>query len=453
MIPLLYSLVFGESVLNDAVAIALCSALEPYVGHAPELSTLGHVARDFVIIVLGSVGVGLALGLLSAFVAAREKHLNLSTTYQMMQILVLAYFSYVLAEYCKISGVISLFVCALVQSHYCWYSVSEQSRRALFQVSGALDYLSELLVFLSLGILLFSPGNLVAASWNVKFILTVLAFLFIARAVNVFGLSFLLNLCRRKDKIPLRVQFLLWWCGMRGIVTLLLVLNFHTPNRSMLINTTFVVVFFTNIFIGLLTRPIVKSLNVGSQEAAANLQDPGHALPAEYITRAELNSRSTVARLWFLLDNKVLKKAFGGRARIIVEDESEIDAQESTRFARPSCSSEFPRQPHSKTSDELDRASGEEEPQDADGEREDESEEGVVPQSTRSARYLELDVTDPHMSRRQLDEEEEASMHEFDHASPYESETIATASERALAMIEPEPETPVGSVRHYGSTR
>ena len=68
VIPLLYSLVFGESVLNDAVAIALCTALSPYVGKTPEWITLGKITKDFIIIVLGSVGVGAATGFLAAFV-------------------------------------------------------------------------------------------------------------------------------------------------------------------------------------------------------------------------------------------------------------------------------------------------------------------------------------------------------------------------------------------------
>ena len=438
VVPLLYSLVFGESVLNDAVAIALCSALEPYVGHAPQWSTIGHVARDFVVIVVGSVGVGLGVGLLSAFVAAREQRLNLSTTYQMMQILVLAYFSYVLAEYWKISGVISLFVCALAQSHYCWHSISEQSRRALFQVSGGLDYLSELLVFLSFGILLFSPENLVRASWNPLFILIVLVLLFVSRALNVFVLSFFLNL-GRKSKIPFKIQLVLWWCGMRGIVTLLLVLNFHTPNRSMLINATFVVVFFTNIVIGILTRPIVLALNVKSTETAANLQDPGHTLPPEFITRAQLNERSVLARWWFLLDNKFLKRAFGGRARIVVEDDSDGNGAGAASGA---C----------ETTGLMAADAGHQEAE----EREDEEEGGKAETSTRTASYVEFDVAGPGAAAAgagAADEEDSGdSVPEVGGAEP-----IATAGERALAMME---ETEVKEeeaanhikVRSYGST-
>ena len=51
-------------------------------------------------------------------------------------------------------------------------------------------------------------------------------------------------------------------------------------------------------------RPLVKAFNVGADVEAANLQDPGQQLPPEYITRAQLNSRSRFARWWFLFDNR-----------------------------------------------------------------------------------------------------------------------------------------------------
>jgi len=434
VIPLLYSLVFGESVLNDAVAIALCSALEPYVGMDPQAKTIGYVVRDFVIIVLGSVGTGLAVGFFSAFVAAREKGLNLGVTYQMTQVLVLAYFSYVLAECFHISGVISLFVCALVQSHYCWHSVSEPSRRALFQVAGGLDFLAELLVFLSFGILLFAPANLVKENWNAGFIIITLIVMFIARAINVFGLSFLLNL-GRKNKIPFKIQFLLWWCGMRGIVTLLLVLNFHTPNRSLLINTTFVIVFFTNIFIGIITRPIVVRLNVKSTESAANLQDPGHTLPPEYITRAQLKQRSAVARWWFVVDNKYLKKIFGGRSRIILEDDDVFVQGGGEPTAHPEGAEETQVSSAGETADDGEHGA-----------------EGTS--STSSTKYSEFDVSDGSAS-----DVVKASEHtHLDHFGDDEHR-VTTSGERALAMVEEqvlkedENAVPLASSRHqYGST-
>jgi len=179
------------------------------------------------------------------------------------------------------------------------------------------------MVFVSFGILMFTPDNFTVDGWNGWFILITLVMCFVARACNTFVLSFFLNL-GRKQKISLKCQVIMWYCGMRGIVTLLLVLNVHSPHQSMMMNTTFIIIFFTNFVIGLTMRPLVKAFNVGAEEEAANLQDPGQQLPPEYITRAQLNSRSRFARWWFLFDNKVLKKAFGGRVRILIEDEKDI---------------------------------------------------------------------------------------------------------------------------------
>jgi len=274
------------------------------------------------------------------------------------------------------------------------------------------------MVFFSFGILLFSRENLVGDNWKGWFILFTMIFLFIARAVNVFGLSFLLNL-GRKEKIPFKIQFLLWWCGMRGIVTLLLVLNFHTPNRYMLINTTFVVVFFTNIVIGIVTRPIVVKLNVKSPEAAANQQDPGHQLPPEYITRAQLNERSKFARWWFNVDNKFLKKAFGGRARIVLEDDDVIVRGNN---GEPGVHPEGAEQEENKSMDEED-----------------------------AKKYSELDVADTTVDMSKMGESTR-----FGNKDPHRP--ISTANERALAMVEEgvlksdESSVPPANGRHYGTT-
>lgn len=236
----------------------------------------------------------------------------------MTQILIFAYFSYELAELFEFSGVISLFVCALIMSHYCWYSISVNSRKSLFQIAGLLDYISEILVFMSFGILLFSTGNFNKEDWNIVFIIIVICSILVSRLASVLILTNGLNIFR-KEKIPFKFQIVLWWCGMRGIVTLLLALGMDSNsfrNRPLFLNTTYVVIFFTNIVIGLLTRPLVANLGVRSDVEGVNTLDPSATMSRVSIDTVK-KERSAFARWWFIVDNKYLKKLFGGRKRML----------------------------------------------------------------------------------------------------------------------------------------
>ena len=130
--PLLYSLVFGESVLNDAVAIVLYKTFENVMPDSTTDPTTGVAHVDhanfgvgdllialgtFIGMSLGSVlvGVGVALVCCAIF---RRLDLSLFPIYEFTLVTLFAYLSYFMAEMMYLSGIMSLFFCSICLAHY-----------------------------------------------------------------------------------------------------------------------------------------------------------------------------------------------------------------------------------------------------------------------------------------------------------------------------------------------
>lgn len=66
--PLLFYLVFGESVLNDAVSIVLFRTFSKFVGFRHTIASVFLAIFDFVLIFVGSTIIGVFFGCLSALI-------------------------------------------------------------------------------------------------------------------------------------------------------------------------------------------------------------------------------------------------------------------------------------------------------------------------------------------------------------------------------------------------
>jgi NhaP-type Na+/H+ or K+/H+ antiporter len=176
--PMLYSLVFGESVLNDAVAIVLFHSFETVK------NTFGIL--DFLIMLglfvgksLGAFLIGAFLSYTSAFLMKRMENLKLSATFNITFMLCVAYFGYFITELLGMSGVITIFICGIIMSHHHWYCLPEPQRPMVYSSFGSLAFFGETMTFILVGTTILNPSNLVAEHWNPLFILYIIVHRFL----------------------------------------------------------------------------------------------------------------------------------------------------------------------------------------------------------------------------------------------------------------------------------
>lgn len=134
--PLLYSLVFGESVLNDAIAISLFKSFSQF--YNPEKlnaadTSIATIIVSFVFVSGFSILVGVALGLGASWLF---KHTELKQYPKLETSLVLCfcYLCYATAESIGLSGIMALFFNGVVLSHYNAYNLSLVAHVATEQV-------------------------------------------------------------------------------------------------------------------------------------------------------------------------------------------------------------------------------------------------------------------------------------------------------------------------------
>ncbi len=119
--------VFGESILNDAVAIVLTTTvLESNSPEMAELTTMqqvGHGVGRFLVVFVGSAFVGTAVGLASSLVL---KHVDLyhNPSLEFGLMLCFVYLPYALAEGTHLSGIMAILFCGIVMSQYTHYNLS-----------------------------------------------------------------------------------------------------------------------------------------------------------------------------------------------------------------------------------------------------------------------------------------------------------------------------------------
>ncbi|OIW17518.1 hypothetical protein TanjilG_22630 [Lupinus angustifolius] len=363
--PLLYSLVFGEGVVNDATSVVLFNAIKSFdLNHIDSGVALQFLA-NFLYLFIASTMLGVLTGLLSAYIIKKLYIGRHSTDREVALMMLMAYLSYMLAELCYLSGILTVFFCGIVMSHYTWHNVTESSRTTTKHSFATLSFVAETFIFLYVGMdaldiekwrfVSDSPGTSIAVSS------VLLGLILTGRAAFIFPLSFLSNLTKKSpnEKISFRQQVIIWWAGlMRGAVSIALAYNQftmsgYTQQRSsaVMITSTITVVLVSTVVFGMMTKPLIRFLLPHSKRknSMQNMNDHVTCSPTKssmnvpflensVYSEADIDELQrpsslrdllstpthTVHCLWRKFDNGFMRPVFGGRGFVPIVPTSPI---------------------------------------------------------------------------------------------------------------------------------
>ncbi|KAL9276310.1 hypothetical protein ACSQ67_026148 [Phaseolus vulgaris] len=222
----LYALVFGESVLNDAMAISLYRSYLEITDHNNFQFSLQNLESCLFVL--------------------------------------FPYFSYMLAEGLGLSGIVSILFTGMVMKHYTFSNLSRSSQRFVSSFFELISSLAETFVFIYMGFDIAMEKH----SWShVGFIFFSIIFIGIARAVNVFSCAYLVNLVRPAYRqIPRKHQKALWYSGLRGAMAFALALqsihDLPDGHGQTILTATTAIVVLTVLLIGGSTGTMLEALQV-----------------------------------------------------------------------------------------------------------------------------------------------------------------------------------------------
>ncbi|KAL8273550.1 hypothetical protein Esti_002616 [Eimeria stiedai] len=304
----LVSILMGESILNDAVSIALTRSVFKFFfsDNKDVILNAGvtDIIADFVMVLMGSLVFGVGIGGLCCF-SFKHSKLRELPQYEVALTLLTAYMAFGTAEVLELSGVVSLFACGAMLCHFNTYNLSTQSRLSIRLFVQTIALLCDKCAFAYLGVV--AALGFGHRSWNFSFAFFGLLSTGLSRAAFVFPFSFLTNRSRRRaDRMNLGQQLILWLAGLRGAIAFALAMSIPCDgdvwrkhcrdNKDLLVATTLLLVVVTTVGVGSSLEYAVMTISKayshrrhGGDPSSSNaIASPLDGAPAETLSAAFL---------------------------------------------------------------------------------------------------------------------------------------------------------------------
>ncbi|KAK2185466.1 hypothetical protein NP493_233g04013 [Ridgeia piscesae] len=327
----LNALVFGESVLNDAVAIVLSDTVEQYKSDShgfdgmAVLNSLGH----FLVVFFGAGTLGSVMACLNALLT-KYTHIHEFPLLETSLFFLMSYGTFLAAEALGMTGIVAVLFCGICQAHYTFNNLSTEAKVWTKQLFEVLNFLMENFVFIYIGV---STFTFTKHEWNPWFIIASFIAVLLGRMLNVYPLSFLLNL-GRSNKIHYNIQHMMMFSGLRGAMAFALAIrNTGTPQRRVMFTTTLLIVETTVILCGGFTTPMLQWLRISvgiedepnvhdfemvrsvgsSREHYLRMDGDSTASPSEpqsppmEPTPGRLAGKAKLVKIWYNIDSRYVK--------------------------------------------------------------------------------------------------------------------------------------------------
>jgi CPA1 family monovalent cation:H+ antiporter len=276
----LLTLIEGESLLNDGVAIVLFNILlVAALGHAASVS-VGVVA--FMRTAIGGIIFGSAIGFMVAFVLPWLDRLTATAL-----TVSVAYGGFVTADHMfGVSGVVTTVAAGVVLGGLAQSRASAEVRAVWHEFWESLEYIANAILFLLIG-LAIEPHLL----WEQRtgIVVAVVAVL-IARPLAVFPLVSALERIMGIPRVGWRNSLVLVWGGLRGAVSLALALALPEAlaQREMFIGMTAAVVLVTLMGNATTIALLMRRLRLGEPSIADRVLAGSAVLSGVEAARAQL---------------------------------------------------------------------------------------------------------------------------------------------------------------------
>ncbi|XP_038206290.1 sodium/hydrogen exchanger 3 [Zerene cesonia] len=260
----LYIVVFGESLLNDAVTVVLYHMFEAYTEMGPsKLMYTDFLAGfgSFIVVAFGGTCIGVVWGFATGLVTRFTHEVRVI---EPIFIFVMAYLAYLNAEMFHMSGILAITFCGITMKNYVEANISHKSHTTIKYTMKMLSSSSETIIFMFLGVATVNNNHV----WNTWFVLLTIVFCSVFRIIGVYILSAVANKFRL-HKLNTVEKFVMSYGGLRGAVAFALVLLIDpkvVKLQPMFVTTTIAVIYFTVFIQGITIKPLVKILNVKTVE-------------------------------------------------------------------------------------------------------------------------------------------------------------------------------------------